>query len=271
VTPQFADELIDRSEVLRLTKWRVRELCTEIGATTTVGSPGRSLRSEIRLARVSDPEHDRLTVEFLSEAIANGTLQIWAQRSRDGSQFAVPPPTIANAKVILEDGYLDRARLPQAAQAYHGWPWGLSKAQLENWLANPALPLRIMADLSVPSGASVNPPSIATNPVSTPSPAAVPAPASPPPPAAVMVGPPPAQQLKRQPPVRQTPAAIVVALKRAADAGLVPSSKTGRGWSEYLLKETKITRSPSRALVLAKQYCRSGPQITSCSKSVWSF
>jgi hypothetical protein len=149
---QPPNQLIDRDEVRRATKWRIRELCAYIGDLTTAGSPPRSLRAEIRRVRVSDPVHDQLVEDLLSQAITRGALQMWAQRPLDGSLFAVsPPPTANTAKATLETGYLDRAHLTTAAQAYHGWSWVLKRDELEIWLADPALFHFILAGLSTPS------------------------------------------------------------------------------------------------------------------------
>jgi hypothetical protein len=147
---QPPNQLIDRDEVLRVTKWRIRELCADISEVTIAGSPMRSLRAEIRHSIVSDPVFDRLVEDLLSQALAGGALQMWAQRPLDGSLFAVSPPTATAAKSILESGYLDRAHLAQAAQAYHGWSWVLKRDEFETWLADPAVLHFVLARLSTP-------------------------------------------------------------------------------------------------------------------------
>jgi len=149
---QPPNQLIDRDEVRRATKWRIRELCAYIGDLTTAGSPPRSLRAEIRRVRVSDPVHDQLVEDLLSQAITRGALQMWAQRPLDGSLFAVsPPPTATAAKATLKTGYLDRAHLTPVAQTYHGWPWVLKRDEFEIWLTDPTLFHFILARLSTPS------------------------------------------------------------------------------------------------------------------------
>jgi hypothetical protein len=148
---QPPNQLIDRDEVRRATKSRIRELCADITKVTTAGSPTLSLRAEIRLSIVSDPVFDRLVEDLLSQAVAGGALQMWAQRPLDGSLFAVSPPTATAAKSILESGYLDRAHLAQAAQAYHGWSWVLKRDEFETCLADPAVLQFILARLSTPS------------------------------------------------------------------------------------------------------------------------
>ena len=149
---QPPNQLIDRDEVLRATKWRVRELCADISEVTTAGSPTPSVRAEIRLSIVSDPEFDRLVEDLLSQAIAGGALQMWAQRPLDGSLFAVSsPPTVTAGTATLKTGYLDRAHLASAAQSYHGWPWVLKSDEFEAWLADPVLLQFILARLPIRS------------------------------------------------------------------------------------------------------------------------
>jgi hypothetical protein len=176
--------------------------------------------------------------------MANGTLQLLALRPLDGSPFPVsPPPAAAAVKAMLESGYLDRAHLPQAAQAYHGWPWGLGSVQVETWLADPALLHRILAELSSPSGASASPATTVTNPVSTPSLIPVPTSASP-----------PAQAQKLGRSRRRPPADVVQVLAEAQAAKLIPRSKTRKSWVDYIHTETGILYSESHVYRLLKKY-----------------
>lgn len=76
--------LIELEEVLRAITQRVREL----GAELDCGTPGRSLRSEIRRAIALQTDYRRWSERLLQTALADGALPLLALRPADG--IAVP-------------------------------------------------------------------------------------------------------------------------------------------------------------------------------------